>query len=115
MIGAARIETRIAVRTPRMTSQILIYGKPPAAISAQDRLLIKFLVWPRLGGMACFGAVAFKTREPLPAAFEFDCDDVFGAVPMAAARFAIDLDTVNFYSVDITCHALYVTLCASAE
>ena len=60
-----------------------------SAVSAQNGGHIKFI--PRINFRLVSGAfgVAFKTRKPFAAAFEFDGDNVEFASPMSATRLRV--------------------------
>ena len=45
--------------------------------------------------MICDRLMTFKTRIPMPAAFEFDRNDIELAMPMRTAGLGIDIQPVN--------------------
>jgi hypothetical protein len=74
------------------------------ARTADDGFFISLGDGPNCGFVINRLAVAIETRKPITTAFEFDRDDIEFAVPMSAARCCIDINAVDFNSVDVSDH-----------
>jgi len=71
-----------------------------AAVSAEDDLFLSFIYGPCLRLMTGF-SVTFETRKPAAAAPEFNGNNVDLAVVMKTTRLFIDLDTINFFTMNL--------------
>lgn len=70
------------------------------ARAAQNRVRIKFGLLPNLRRVIALFGVAFVTRKPFAAAFEFDGDDVNFAFVVSAARLKVNIYPKNLFAVN---------------
>lgn len=101
MLRASRIKSAAALRTSRITRKIRGDSELIPALPAQNRLLIPLVHAPRLRLMISDRRMTLKTRKPTPAAFESDGDDIEFAIPMSTASLGVNIDPVNYLTVDI--------------
>ena len=102
VLRASRIEWSAAARANRSAIKILPHTHLLSASAAKHGDGIKFLLWPADGVVLRDLLMAAMTREPSPAAFELQRDDVVRSVIMHTARFWIDIDAADFDPVDRT-------------
>lgn len=100
MAGAAGIESAAASRTSGFALQVFIDGQLSAAAAAQNCGRIKFAFRPDCRRMLRAFGVAFVTRKPSPAAFEFDGDNVEFAAVMGAARLGVNFGADDAHAVN---------------
>jgi hypothetical protein len=84
------------VRAEAVRGEVGGDGEFGAAGAAENRGSIEFGAGPSGDRVAGEGFVAVFAGVILSAAFHLDGDDVGGAVPVAAARLGVEIESVNF-------------------
>jgi hypothetical protein len=95
VIGAARIERRLARGTSVIAFHVFIDAHFISAYSAKNCLFVPLISRPSLWNVISRLNMTFKTWEVLFTAFEFDRDNVESRVVMFTPRLCIDRYAVN--------------------
>jgi hypothetical protein len=90
MIRAARIKSSAAIRADGLARKIFRNCQLISAIAAQNRGRFEFRSSPNFWLVFGVFSVAFVTRKPFAAAFEFDGDNVFFAFVMSASGLRVN-------------------------
>jgi len=86
----------MALRTLKLTLQILLDGQLSAATTTEDRLLGPFPLRPDLARMIRQRRMAVFARVIKAAAAHLDGDDIGRPVIMPASRLRIEIQTADF-------------------
>lgn len=97
---AAGIEGGRTLGTGIARVEILSHRHSTPARPAQDGLLPELFARPYCWRMIRDLRVALEARIPTPATLEFDRNNIERRMPMRATGLGIDLDTVDFYTVN---------------